>query len=171
MGRVVGFEPTHIGTTIRGLNHLTILAISLYFIQFSNLIFVVPLSSEPSNPSRSGNHTMTILAISLYFIQFSNLIFVVPLSSEPSYPSGLDNHIMTILVINCHSELILEFQFFYKPTYSSYTKKILFASGLFSYFLLFVSYTNNLTVFIVLESKTTIAITIHTICVIIVMLF
>lgn len=28
MGRVVGFEPTHNGTTIRGLNHLTTPAIS-----------------------------------------------------------------------------------------------------------------------------------------------
>ena len=26
MGRIVGFEPTHIGTTIRGLNRLTISA-------------------------------------------------------------------------------------------------------------------------------------------------
>ena len=29
MGRVVGFEPTHNGTTIRGLNHLTKPAISI----------------------------------------------------------------------------------------------------------------------------------------------
>ena len=28
MGRIVGFEPTHIGTTIRGLNRLTISAMS-----------------------------------------------------------------------------------------------------------------------------------------------
>ena len=28
MGRLVGFEPTHIGTTIRGLNRLTTDAIS-----------------------------------------------------------------------------------------------------------------------------------------------
>ena len=31
MGRVVGFEPTHNGTTIRGLNHLTTPAICLLF--------------------------------------------------------------------------------------------------------------------------------------------
>ena len=32
MGRKMGFEPTHIGTTIRGLNHLTTSAISYNFI-------------------------------------------------------------------------------------------------------------------------------------------
>ena len=32
MGRVVGFEPTHIGTTIRGLNRLAIPAISFTFL-------------------------------------------------------------------------------------------------------------------------------------------
>ena len=37
MGRVVGFEPTHNGTTIRGLNHLTTPAINvLAFIILSN---------------------------------------------------------------------------------------------------------------------------------------
>ena len=30
LGRAVGFEPTHIGTTIRGLNRLTTPAISQY---------------------------------------------------------------------------------------------------------------------------------------------
>ena len=34
MGRVVGFEPTHNGTTIRGLNHLTTPAIFAYLLSF-----------------------------------------------------------------------------------------------------------------------------------------
>ena len=34
MGRVVGFEPTHIGTTIRGLDHLTIPAIALLILYY-----------------------------------------------------------------------------------------------------------------------------------------
>ena len=40
MGRIVGFEPTHIGTTIRGLNHLTISAISSNKISISNKYFL-----------------------------------------------------------------------------------------------------------------------------------
>lgn len=32
MGRVMGFEPMYIGTTIRGLNHLTIPATMLFLI-------------------------------------------------------------------------------------------------------------------------------------------
>ena len=32
MGRKMGFEPTHIGTTIRGLNHLTTGAINIFII-------------------------------------------------------------------------------------------------------------------------------------------
>ena len=32
MGRTVGFEPTHIGTTIRGLNHLAMPAIIFYYL-------------------------------------------------------------------------------------------------------------------------------------------
>ena len=35
VGRVVGFEPTHIGTTIRGLNHLTTPAITVLYSAFS----------------------------------------------------------------------------------------------------------------------------------------
>ncbi len=32
MGRLVGFEPTHIGTTIRGLNRLTTDAIRIFIL-------------------------------------------------------------------------------------------------------------------------------------------
>ena len=40
MGRIVGFEPTHIGTTIRGLNHLTTPAIyPRYFSIVTQTIF------------------------------------------------------------------------------------------------------------------------------------
>ena len=38
MGRVMGFEPMHIGTTIRGLNHLTILATSFLLFNFQTFV-------------------------------------------------------------------------------------------------------------------------------------
>ena len=40
MGRIVGFEPTHIGTTIRGLNHLTISAMNSNKFSISNKYFL-----------------------------------------------------------------------------------------------------------------------------------
>ncbi len=36
MGRLMGFEPMHIGTTIRGLNHLTTGAINIYYNNINN---------------------------------------------------------------------------------------------------------------------------------------
>ena len=40
MGRIVGFEPTHIGTTIRGLNRLTISAMFPTILSISNKDFL-----------------------------------------------------------------------------------------------------------------------------------
>ena len=39
MGRIVGFEPTHIGTTIRGLDHLTISAMNFNKLSIPNKYF------------------------------------------------------------------------------------------------------------------------------------
>ncbi len=41
MGRVMGFEPTNIGTTIRGLNHLATPAINLFNCHF-NIGTIIP---------------------------------------------------------------------------------------------------------------------------------
>ena len=46
MGRQVGFEPTHIGTTIRGLNRLTTSAISLTLVSITNKYFKTSIFTQ-----------------------------------------------------------------------------------------------------------------------------
>ena len=43
MGRIVGFEPTHIGTTIRGLDHLTISATNLFSFKVLHRVFTLQI--------------------------------------------------------------------------------------------------------------------------------
>ncbi len=78
MGRTVGFEPTHIGTTIRGLNRLAMPATSFFYSIFKSL-FCGSFFSEPSNLSWPSNHFSRCPPLH-FFIQFSNLCFVVPFS-------------------------------------------------------------------------------------------
>ena len=66
MGRLVGFEPTHIGTTIRGLNRLTTDAISLTF-QYYHKNF----RNQAQKNSRFRGNFLYLLADSLEHISDS----------------------------------------------------------------------------------------------------
>ena len=74
MGRVVGFEPTHNGTTIRGLNHLTIPAISMSIITnqvFSasgdKLLFIIVEDTKAIGQEGTGKGSETMLKYDIIY--------------------------------------------------------------------------------------------------------
>ena len=72
MGRVVGFEPTHNGTTIRGLNHLTTPAI--YLRRFSASLSI-------SNQVRKSS-LYVVAKFNYYFLQLRPVFLALLLSGQ-----------------------------------------------------------------------------------------
>ena len=67
MGRVMGFEPTNIGTTIRGLNHLATPAI------YNNLLLSNFLCGSVSEPNISHGREPLLATPAIYNIFTSSL--------------------------------------------------------------------------------------------------